>query len=153
MSWIGNIVAGVAALQIGKANQNLFNAQAAMTKYKAELDKRIYENVDRPRLVKAQSERKSNLKVSLLNTGAEMRLGETTGLVFLDQMIEDATDLAISDYTNLTVAYNNTLNQSLLLEAQGDLERFKGKLTAASEFAKAGGKMYSNKQETNSILG
>ena len=49
-------------------------------------------------------------------------------------------DLALSDY-NTKVTVNDMVNQSLLLQARGRGELFKGKLTARAEYMKAAGSL------------
>ena len=49
-------------------------------------------------------------------------------------------DLALADY-NKKVQTNDIINQSILLEARGRGERFKGELTARTEYMKAAGSL------------
>ena len=52
MSFIGNIAAAQSAKALGKYNQQVYDQQAALQKAKTEVNKKVYENLDRPRLVK-----------------------------------------------------------------------------------------------------
>ena len=137
MAFIGNIFGGYAAGQIGKYNQSLYYQQAALQRRKTEVARQVYNNLDRPRLVKKFEKDYDYLFVNLLISGAEVREGESPYLALLDTRINQATDLAIEDY-NSTTAYYDGMNQSLLLESKGIGERYKGQLTKRAEYIKAG---------------
>ena len=151
MSFIGNIAAAQSAKALGKYNQQVYDQQAALQKAKTEVNKRVYENLDRPRLVKQQEAAYDFLFVQTLNTGAEVRAGGSNYLALLESKVNQATDLAIEDY-NSTTAYYDGINQSLLLTSKGVGERFKGQMTANTEYMKAAGKMFGNYQSSGSIL-
>ena len=145
MSFIGNIAAAQTAKTLGKYNQQVYDQQAALQKAKTEVNKKVYDNLDRPRLVKQQEAAYDFLFVQTLRTGAEVRSGGSNYLALLDMKVNQATDLAIEDY-NSTTAYFDGINQSLLLQSKGIGERFKGEMTARAEFGKAigsiGGNLY-----------
>jgi hypothetical protein len=84
----------------------------------------------------------SNFFVSLLNSGAEFRPGDTTFLTAIKNKQLQSFDLALADY-NQKVAVNDTINQSLLMQGKAQGELFKGKLTANTEYAKAAGSLLS----------
>ena len=65
----------------------------------------------------------------------------------LEAGVNQATDLAIEDY-NSTTAYYDGINQSLLLQSRGIGERFKGEMTARTEYMKAAGSMFGNYQKS-----
>ena len=152
MSWIGNVVAAVGSFQIGKSNQEIYNRQAALNRDKAKVRQAVYEKLDKPRILKQQQREYSSFFVNLLNSGVEFRADTTTFFAAQAFKLEQATDLAIADY-NQSSSQLDFENQSILLEAKGRQEYAKGLLTAASEGAKAAGKMRSNYKETGSILG
>ncbi len=52
MSFIGNVFAGRAAEQIGKYNAALYQQQSALAQAKADQQRAVYNQLDRPRLVK-----------------------------------------------------------------------------------------------------
>jgi len=151
MSFIGNIAAAQSAKAIGKYNQSVYNQQANLQKAKTEVNREVYNNLDRPRLVKEQESAYDFLFVQALNTGAEFREGETTYLAMLNTKVNQARDLAIEDYNSET-AYYDGINQSLLLESKGVGENFKGKMTANTQYMKAVGSMFGNYQSSGSIL-
>ena len=151
MSFIGDIIGGYGAAQIGRANQDIFNKQAVINTRNAEIKKKTFEQVTLPRLKKDQERNRSNQFVSLIKSGVDVdRLGETPYLVMLEQSIEDAFTISVESYNSQT-AYENELNNSLILQAQGNLKRFEGDVMRSASFAKAAGKAYTNKQ-TGSIL-
>jgi hypothetical protein len=151
MSIIGNIFAADAAKKIGKYNNAVYQQQAAYEKAVAERNRKAYNDLDRPRLVKQQDAQYSDFYVGLLNSGAEFREGTTPFLAALEFQVNQATDLAISDY-NETVNYTDQINQSLLTSAKGKSELYKGQLVARSEYAKAIGKAIQGSQPGQSIL-
>tara|TARA_R100000234_G_scaffold82550_1_gene52157 strand:- start:7742 stop:8182 length:441 start_codon:yes stop_codon:yes gene_type:complete len=136
MSYVGNIIAAVGAYKVGKYNKELYDRQAALNREKAAERKRVYERIEKPRLLKAQKSQYSDFFVNLLRSGAEFRLGTSTFYAAQAFKVEQATDLAIADYNQSTEQIDME-NQSLLLEARGDQAYMQGLLTAASEGAKA----------------
>jgi len=151
MSFIGDIIGGYGAAQIGRANQDIFNKQAAINTRNAEIKKRTFEQVTLPQLKKDQARNRSNQFVNLLSSGFDVdRIGETPYLVMLEQSVEDAFSISVESF-NSQVSYENELNNSLILQAQGNLKRFEGDVMRNAAYAKAAGKAYTNKQ-TGSIL-
>jgi len=152
MSFIGDILGGYGAAQIGKYNQDIFNQKARINTRNAEIKKKTFEQVDLPRIRKEQERNKSNLFVQLLNNGFDAsQIGDTPYLVMLDQDIEDAFEISIQTY-NSTLTYEQELNNSLLLQAQGRGEAFKGKVARNAAYAKAAGKAYGNSQSPNGSI-
>lgn len=140
MAFIGSLVAAQTAVAIGKYNAAINQQQAAYWDKKAAAQRKAYEQIDKPRLIKQQEREYSNFFVNVLNTGAEF--SGTNYAMGLAAKFEQATDLAIADY-NESLEFMETRNQSLLFEskAQGDL--YKGRLGQVSEYAKAGGSLLS----------
>ena len=152
MSFIGNIFGGYAARQVGRFNQRLYNQQAAIDKRNAEIKLSTFEKVTKPRLIKDYARIKSNLLVNLLKSGVDVdRVGETPYLMMLDQEIENDFDLALATY-NSQVTFQNEVNRSLLTEAKGRGERFKGDLAFRTGILKAGGDIYANQDTYRSLL-
>ncbi len=152
MSFIGNIFGAYAGRQIGRYNQALYNQQAAIEKRNAEIKRQTFENIELPRILKAQERNKSNLFVSLLKSGVDVdRVGETPYLMLLGQGIEDAFDITLARF-NSRVTFQNEVNRSLLTEAKGRGEAFKGELAYRTGLAKAAGDIYTNREEYGSLL-
>jgi len=152
MSFIGNIFGGYAAKQIGKFNQDLFNLQASIEKRNAEIKLETFKKVDEPRIKKHLKSVKSNLFVNLLKSGVDVdRIGETPYLMMLDQEVENAFELTIANY-NATVNFQNEINRSLLTQARGAGEAYKGELTYRTELAKAAGDIYATRTNYRSLL-
>ena len=140
MSFIGNIAAAQTAKQIGKYNESLAYTQAAYDRKKAAVQDEVYNNIERPRFIKAQEAAYSDFFVKALKTGAEFRAGTTPFLVGLENKQNQLFDLDLADYNN-KVSVIDKRNQSLLLEAKGRGERYKGDLTARAEYFKAAGSL------------
>ena len=152
MSFIGNIFGGYAAKQVGRYNQRLFNQQAAIEKRNAEIRLSTFDKVTKPRLIKTYARNKSNLLVNLLKSGVDVdRVGETPYLMMLEEEVENDFDLALATY-NSQVTYQNEVNRSLLTEARGAGEAFKGELAYRVGMAKAVGDIYGNKDTYGSLL-
>jgi len=146
MSWVGNVIAAVGAIQLGKYNKKLYDTQAAINRENEIIKDKIYKNIDRPRLVKQQERDYSEFFVSLLKSGAEFRLGDSTFYAAQAMKVEQATDLTIADYNRSVDSINNQ-NQSLLLEAQGEAALLQGKVAATGELAKAAANYKKNNQK------
>ena len=152
MAFIGNIFGAYAARQLGRFNQALYNQQAAIAKRNAEIKLKVFKQVDEPRIKKNLERNKSNLFVSLLKSGVDVsRIGETPYLMMLDQEVENAFEISIANY-NATVNYQNEINRSLLIQARGTGERYKGELTYRTELAKGAGDIMTNYQTYKSLL-
>ena len=140
MAFIGNIFGAYAGKQLGRYNQSLYNQQARIEARNAEIKLKVFKQVDEPRIKKSLERNKSILFVKLLKSGVDVsRIGETPYLMMLDQEVENAFELSIANY-NATVTYQNEINRSLLTQARGTAEKYKGDLTYRTELAKAAGK-------------
>ena len=153
MAFIGSIFGGYAARLTGRFNQALYNQQAAIEKRNAEIKKQTFENIELPRLLKAQERNKSNLFVTLLKSGVDVgRVGETPYLMMLEQGVEDAFDVSLARY-NSRVTFQNEVNRSLLTTARGAGEEFKGEMAYRVGIAKSIGEATGNYQSSGSLLG
>ena len=148
MSFIGNIAAAQTAKALGKYNQQIIHHEAAYEKRKAEIAKKVYDTVERPRFLDQQEREYSEFFVSALRSGAEFRGGTTPFLVALKNKQNQMFDVALSDYNN-KVTVNDMINQSLLIRARGEGERLKGDLTARAEYMKAGASLLSMGYQSN----
>jgi hypothetical protein len=71
MAFIGSLVAAQTARAIGEYNAKVNQQQAAYWDAKAAQQRTAYNQLDRPRLLKAQNRERSNFFVNTLMTGAE----------------------------------------------------------------------------------
>lgn len=142
MSFIGNIAAAQSAKAIGRYNAELLNQQYKFEDAKRKSQEKYYQSVERPKFIDDQNYFYSQFFVDALNTGAEFRAGETTWLVALRNKQRMALDLSMADY-NQEVNQMDLMNQALLLKAKGESERYKGLLTARTEYIKAGASLLS----------
>ena len=140
MSFLGNIAAARSAKAIGKYNASVAYQEAQYERKKAAVKEQVYKTVERPRLLDQQDQQYANFFVSSLNSGAEMRDGTTPMLVALKNKQLQSFDLAIADY-NSKVSVQDQINQSLLIQARGRGEEFKGKMMANTEYMKAAGSL------------
>ena len=152
MSFIGDVFGAFGARQIGRFNADLYAKQAELTRKNAEIKKQVFQTVDLPRLKKDQARNRSNQFVNLLKSGFDVdRIGETPYLIGLEQSIEDAFEISVQTF-NSTVAYQNEINNSSLLMAKGQGEKFKGEIQFRTGMLKAAGKAAGNYQSSGSIL-
>ena len=152
MAFIGDILGGYGARQVGKFNQTLYNEEARLKAQNAELKKQTFLTVDKPRIVAQHYRDQSNMLVNFIKSGVDVsRIGDSPFLVMLDQTVEQAFDLEIAEF-NSTVEYQNELNNASLLRSRGEGEAFKGKIAKNAAYAKAAGKMFGNYQSSGSIL-
>ena len=155
MSFIGDIIGGYGASQIGKYNQSVATQQAKIDAAKAKVREKIYQNIERPLLIKNLDTAYSEFETAVYRSGVEFRAGETSGLVALRNKQNIVNEIAMADY-NSTVAVNDLKNQSILLQAKASGERFKGDITRDAAYAKAAGSLLTmgyNKQSTGSYFG
>ena len=152
MAFLGNILGGYASREVGKFNQRLFNQQARIEKRNAEIKLATFNEVDRPRIIAAHNRNQSNMLVNFLKRGVDVdRIGGSPFLVMLDQATENAFDLEIAEF-NSTVIYQNEINRSLLTEARGASEAYKGDLAFTTGIAKAAGDIYAHRSDYGSLL-
>ena len=147
MAFVGNIFGAYAARATGSYNQSLLYQEAALARRNAEIKQTTFENITKPKLIKDYARIKSNLLVNLLKSGVDVdRVGETPYLLMLDQEMENDFDLAMATY-NSQVTFQNEVNRSLLTEARGVGEAYKGELAFRTGILKGAGDIYAN-QET-----
>jgi len=155
MSFIGDILGGYGASQLGKYNQSVAQEQAKMDAKKAEVRKKIYEKIEKPKLIRDLNTAYSDFKVSVFKSGVELRAGETSGIVALRNKQNIVNEIAMADYNN-TISVNDLKNQSILLMAKGEGERFKGDIARNTAYAKAAGSLltmgYNSKQAGRIVL-
>jgi hypothetical protein len=132
MSFIGNFAAAQSAKAIGAYNQSVYYEQAAYERKKAEVNKRTYDQVTKPLLLRKFNKDYSNQFVSALASGAEIRDGDSPYLALLDLKYNQATELVIADF-NSEMDQTELINNSLLMQAKGTGARFKGDMTARAE--------------------
>jgi len=138
MSALGNIAAAQSAKRIAAYNAKVTRMERDFINAKAEVNKKFYNKVTKPLLLREQAKGRANLFVSSLRSGAEFREGTTPYDVMLENNVNQAFNVVIADY-NSTMDYNDQLNQSLMLEAKAQGQEFAGQMTArAQKFAAVG---------------
>ena len=71
--------------------------------------------------------------------------------MMLEQEFENDFDLSLATY-NSQVTYQNELNRSLLTEARGAGEKYKGELAFRTGILKGAGDIYANRETYSSLL-
>ena len=138
MSALGNIAAAQSAKRISAYNAKVTRMEKDFIEAKAEVNKKFYQDVTKPLLLKNQEKARDNLFVNILRSGAEFREGTTPYDVMLENNVNAAFNVVIADY-NDEMDYNDQLNQSLMLEAKAKGQEYAGRMTArAQKFAAVG---------------
>ncbi len=138
MSALGNIAAAQSAKRISAYNAKVTRMEKDFIEAKAEVNKKFYQDVTKPLLLKNQEKARDNLFVNILRSGAEFREGTTPYDVMLENNVNAAFNVVIADY-NDEMDYNDQLNQSLMLEAKAQGQEYAGRMTArAQKFAAVG---------------
>ena len=138
MSALGNIAAAQSAKRISGYNAKVTRMERDFLEAKAEVNKKFYEKVTKPLLLKNQEKARDNLYVNILRSGAELREGTTPYDVLLENNVNQAFNVLIADY-NQEMDANDQLNQSLMLEAKAQGQEYAGRMTArAQKFAAVG---------------
>jgi len=143
MSALGNIAAAQSAKRIAAYNAKVTRMERDFINAKAEVNKKFYNKVTKPLLLREQAKGRANLFVSSLRSGAEFREGTTPYDVMLENNVNQAFNVVIADY-NSTMDYNDQLNQSLMLEAKAQGQEFAGQMTARAQKAAAVGSLLSD---------
>ena len=155
MSFFGDIIGGYGASQLGKYNSSVTTEQAKIELAKSEVRDKIYKTIEKPKLIRDLDTAYADFKVSVFKSGVELRAGETSGIVALRNKQNIVNELAMADYNN-TVSVNDLKNQSILLMAKGEGERFKGDIARTTEYAKAAGSLltmgYNSKKAGRLVL-
>ena len=152
MSFIGNIFGAYAARATGRYNESLLYQEAALARRNAEIKKQTFIDVDKPRIIAEHIRNQSNILVKFIKSGVDVdKIGESPFLFMLDQATENALDLEIAEF-NSTVGYQNEVNRSLLIQAKGRGEAYKGELAFMTGLTKAGGDIYANRTDYGSLL-
>jgi hypothetical protein len=152
MSFIGNFAAAQSAKAIGSYNKQVYDQQAAYERAKADINKRTYDQVTKPLLLRKFNKDYSNQFVGALATGAEIRDGDSPYLALLDIKYNQATELVIADF-NAEMDQTELINNSLLTEAKGIGAKFKGDATARAENIKGFASLLSFGQDRGYIGG
>ena len=138
MSALGNIAAAQSAKRIGAYNAKVTRMERDFILAKRDVNKKFYQKVTKPLLLKNQKKAEANLFVSSLRTGAEVRAGTTPYDVILENNVNQAFNVVLADYNDEMDA-NDQLNQSLMLEAKAQGQEYAGRMTArAQKFAAVG---------------
>ena len=138
MSALGNIAAAQSAKRISAYNAKVTRMERDFIDAKAEVNRKFYQKVTKPLLLKNQEKAKANLFVSTLRSGAEFREGTTPYDVFLENNVNQAFNVVLADYNDEMDA-NDQLNQSLMLEAKAQGQEYAGRMTSRSQkFAAVG---------------
>ena len=132
MSFIGNFVAAKSAAAIGQYQKSIWDNEAKYIRAQRDQKEKVYDEVLKPQLLDIHKTQYSDFFVSQLSTGAEIRPGTTPYFNLLKFKVNQAFDVAMSDF-NKEVDYNSMTNKALMTSARGEAALYTGLLTARTE--------------------
>ena len=132
MSFIGNFVAAKSAAAIGQYQKSIWDNEAKYIRAQRDQKEKVYDEVLKPQLLDIHKTQYSDFFVKTLKTGAEIRPGTTPYFNLLKFKVNQAFDVAMSDF-NKEVDYNSMTNKALMTSARGEASLYTGLLTARTE--------------------
>ena len=132
MSFIGNFAAAKGAAAIGQYQKSIWDNEAKYIRAQRDQKEKVYVEVLKPQLLDIHKTQYSDFFVSQLSTGAEIRAGTTPYFNLLKFKVNQAFDVAMSDF-NKEVDYNSMTNKALMTTSRGEAALYTGLLTARTE--------------------
>ena len=142
MAFIGNFAAAKGAAAIGQYQKKIWDNEAKYITAQRDQKAKVYEEVLKPQLVDIHKTQYSDFFVKTLKTGAEIRPGTTPYFNLLKFKVNQAFDVAMSDF-NKEVDYNSMTNKALTTSARGEAALYTALLTARTETIKGYGSLLS----------
>jgi len=142
MSFLGNFAAAKSAKAIGQYQKSIWDNEAKYIRAQRDQKEKVYDEVLKPQLLDIHKAQYSDFFVSQLSTGAEIRPGTTPYFNLLKFKVNQAFDLAMSDY-NDEIDYNSMTNKALMTSSRGEAALYTGLLTARTETIKGYGSLLS----------
>ena len=132
MSFIGNFAAAQSAAAIGQYQKSIWDNEAKYIRAQRDQKEKVYDEVLKPQLLDIHKTQYSDFFVSQLSTGAEIRPGTTPYFNLLKFKVNQAFDVAMSDF-NKEVDYNSMTNKALMTRSKGEAALYTGLMTARTE--------------------
>jgi len=132
MSFIGNFAAAKASASIGQYQKDIYDNEAKYIRAKRDQKEKVYDEVLKPQLLDIHKTQYSDFFVKTLKTGAEIRPGTTPYFNLLKFKVNQAFDVAMSDF-NKEVDYNSMTNKALMTRSKGEAALYTGLMTARTE--------------------
>lgn len=135
MSFFGDIYAGKAAAKAAEFNARVEERNAEIKRLEAQRIMTAHNAYTLPKFDKTVNEIQGATRVAYLASGAE--ISGTVVEALYENELELQTDRDILDY-NAQNAADQAENQAIMMRANADLERFRGKVAKKSSYYSAG---------------
>jgi len=135
MSFFGDLFAGRAAQRAAEYNAKLAENNKKIKEMEAKQIMSVHNNFNLPKFDRTVEEIQGQTKVSYLKSGAAL---EGTAIVALySNLLELETDRDIMQY-NAENARDTKINEGIMLQAEANLERWRGKVAKKASYYAAG---------------
>ena len=135
MSFFGDLMGGKAAQQAAEYNAKIIERNALIKKQEAEQIMSVHNNYNLPKFDKTVVEIQARTKVSYLKSG--VTLSGTPLESLYSNALELETDRDIMQY-NAENARDTKINEGIMLQAEADLSRWRGKVAKKASYYAAG---------------
>ncbi len=135
MSFFGDLMGGKAAQQAAEYNAKIIERNALIKKQEAEQIMSVHNNYNLPKFDKTVEEIQARTKVSYLKSG--VTLSGTPLESLYSNALELETDRDIMQY-NAENARDTKINEGIMLQAEADLSRWRGKVAKKASYYAAG---------------
>ena len=140
MSFFGDLMGGKAAQQAAEYNAKIIERNALIKKQEAEQIMSVHNNYNLPKFDKTVEEIQARTKVSYLKSG--VTLSGTPLESLYSNALELETDRDIMQY-NAENARDTKINEGIMLQAEADLSRWRGKVAKKASYYAAGQRLLS----------
>ena len=135
MSFFGDLFAGKAAQQAANYNARLAENNKKIKDMEAKQIMSVHNDFNLPKFDKTVQEIQGQTKVSYLTSGAALE-GTPVEALYANAL-ELQTDRDIMQF-NAENARDTKINEGIMLQAEADLERFRGKVARKASYFAAG---------------
>ena len=135
MSFFGDLMGGKAAQQAAEYNAKIIERNALIKKQEAEQIMSVHNNYNLPKFDKTVEEIQARTRVSYLKSG--VTLSGTPLESLYSNALELETDRDIMQY-NAENARDTKINEGIMLQAEADLSRWRGKVAKKASYYAAG---------------
>ena len=135
MSFFGDLFAGKAAQQAAEYNARLAENNRKIKDMEAKQIMSVHNDFNLPKFDKTVEEIQGTTRVSYLTSGAALEGTSITALYA--NALELETDRDIMQF-NAENARDTKINEGMMLQAEADLQRFRGKVAKKASYFAAG---------------
>jgi len=141
MSFFGDLFAGKAAQEAANYNAKITENNKKIKDMEAERIMSVHNDYNLPKFDKTVEEIQGTTRVSYLKSG--VTLSGTANEALYANALELETDRDIMQY-NAETARDTKINEGLMLQAEANLERWRGKVAKKASYYAAGSSLLSD---------